>query len=134
MAAPHSCPTGIAAYHSRRLGVELPDDRCWVCGRIDRLHRAHIIAGGPGNAANLLLLCQSCHVRQEGRNPDEVDAWILASMASGYVEMPPWYVDHVSGQKQHAPILKAIVDRFGPNVAWKIVATTWKRPRRKGAN
>lgn len=43
-------------------------DTCWACGFAGHLQRCHLKAvqyGGSNDAKNLVLLCRSCHVRQE---------------------------------------------------------------------
>ena len=44
------------------------DDVCWGCGFPAGTQRCHVLAkcdGGSDEAANLVLLCQRCHLTQE---------------------------------------------------------------------
>lgn len=43
-------------------------DTCWACGFAGHLQRCHLKSaqdGGSNDSKNLVLLCRSCHVRQE---------------------------------------------------------------------
>lgn len=62
---------GVVRSHWAAMGMFDPPDRddlCWGCGFDACTHRCHILAkchGGTDDAANLVLLCQRCHLTQE---------------------------------------------------------------------
>ena len=69
-----STATEIVDYWSRResecgLSVDWADahERCWRCGRKQKLEKCHIVLdrlGGSDKPENLVLLCHRCHLEQ----------------------------------------------------------------------
>lgn len=58
-------------------------ERCWRCGCKRNLERCHIVPaalGGKDEAANLVLLCKSCHAE----NPNTTDVEIMWDWIKAY--------------------------------------------------
>ena len=79
MAAQRSMPSAeaICDYWSNDIRLQnrsMMTDICWMCGRISKLERAHIVPkckGGPDDASNLHLLCPGCHKETENIEIEE---------------------------------------------------------------